>query len=44
MEGVSVSSFKDKLGNLEEEKEKLQLRQAKLNEINTNEQIQEVTE
>ena len=44
MEGVSVGSFKDKLTKLENEKEELQSRHARLNEINTNEQIKEVTE
>lgn len=44
MEGVGISSFKDKLAKLEKEKEELQARYDKLNEINTNQQIQEVTE
>ena len=44
MEGIGISSFKDKLTKLEKEKEELQDRYDKLNEINTNQQIQEVTE
>ncbi len=44
MEGVGISSFKEKLTKLEKEKEELQARYDKLNEINTNQQIQEVTE
>ena len=44
MDRVSISSFKYKQTKLEKEKEELQSRHARLNEINTNEQIREVTE
>ena len=44
MDRVSISSFKYKQTKLEKEKEELQSRHARLNEINTNEQIRKVTE
>ena len=44
MEDVGISSFKEKLTKLEKEKEELEGRYDKLNEINTNQQIKEVTE
>lgn len=44
MEGVSLGSFKEKLARLEQEREELQVKLAKLRDIDSNDDIRSITE